>query len=48
MFFSSQLDQLENTTSPDDSEMNELREEFTKRIGESDNKLQAAIKVVFF
>lgn len=42
--YKNQLDQLENTTSPDGSEMNELREEFTKRIGESDNKLQAAIK----
>ncbi|XP_057311843.1 TATA element modulatory factor-like [Hydractinia symbiolongicarpus] len=42
--YKNQLDQLENTTSQDDSEMNELREEFTKRIGESDKKLQAAVK----
>ena len=29
----------------DDAEMEELRQEFTKRIGETDAKLQAVVKV---
>ena len=42
--FYSQIEQLESLNSNDDTEMEEMRVEFTKRIGETDKKLQNVIK----
>ena len=42
--FYSQIEQLEPLNSNDDTEMEEMRVEFTKRIGETDKKLQNVIK----
>ena len=42
--FYSQIEQLESLNSNDDTEMEEMRGEFTKRIGETDKKLQNVIK----
>ena len=42
--FYSQIEQLESLNSNDDMEMEEMRVEFTKRIGETDKKLQNVTK----
>ena len=42
--FYSQIEQLESLNSNDNTEMEEMRVEFTKRIGETDKKLQNVIK----
>ena len=42
--FYSQIEQLESLNSNDDTEMEEMRVEFIKRIGETDKKLQNVIK----
>ena len=42
--FYSQIEQLESLNSNDDTEMEEMRVEFTKRIGETDKKLQNVTK----
>ena len=42
--FYSQIEQLESLNSNDDTEMEEMRVEFTKRIGETDKKLQKVTK----
>ena len=42
----SQIHQLEQANKTDDEEMDLMREEFTHRIGDTDRKLQAAIKVM--
>ena len=43
--FFSQIEQLEELHKSEDAELEEMKEEFTKRIGESEAKLQAAAKV---
>ena len=45
MFSSSQLAQLEETKQREESEVEEMRQEFMQRIGESEKKLQAVFKV---
>jgi len=44
-FIYSQLEQIESVKGTDETEMEELRREFTDRIGESDRKLQSIVKV---
>ena len=41
----SQIEQLEEVHKSEDAELEKMKEEFTKRIGESDGKLQVAAKV---
>lgn len=43
--FFSQIEQLEELHKSEDAELEQMKEEFTKRIGESEAKLQAAAKV---
>ena len=45
LFVSSQLAQAEEAMQNEGSEMEEMREEFAKRIRETDNKLQTVTKV---
>ena len=46
--FCSQLEQLEEVHKTDDAEFNEMKEEFTSRISNAENKLQVAAKVGLF
>ena len=43
--FTSQLEQLEEIHKSEDSEFEQMKEEFTKRISDSETKLQSAAKV---
>ena len=45
MCFTSQLEQLEEIHKSEDSEFEQMKEEFTKRISDSETKLQSAAKV---
>ena len=46
MCFTSQLEQLEEIHKSEDSELEQMKEEFTKRISDSETKLQSAAKVI--